>query len=368
MRVVFPLAFVIVSIALILAVLQAVGMISLWENDQKADELISKQPLPTTETSPTPEKQGKAQQPDSPAPPTPATQPRDTPGSPTPPATKPIHVDGEFPDLQLPTTSSATPGDSSSTATAGIDSPPPPVSPSAAGGIAATDPSPSASPPKAGFLANQNLNTFLHAKTLDERLALMSKSRYTREQLESSCLAGPLKEVKSVNMVETVSSVKDNTTQYLYFVSFEDPESDRQRQRIVMQVVERPGVHPPRVHGDAFIEHYDKKFTEFAKHPNKEVTTFHCIAEARTADLAKDIPKELKPNLIRLVIKTHPYGAPAFNAYLNKNSPLMEHIGSRKELPYTEPRFCILSFRWNTTDPNYPYIELNDIVCQGWER
>ncbi len=45
-----------------------------------------------------------------------------------------------------------------------------------------------------------------------------------------------------------------------------------------------------------------------------------------------------------------------FDAYLNKNSPLMEHIGTRKDFPYIQPRFCVLSFRWNTTDPNHPYM------------
>ena len=86
------------------------------------------------------------------------------------------------------------------------------------------------------------------------------------------------------------------------------------------------------------------------------------------AALSKDLPKELRESMARLVIKSHPRGATMFDAYLNKNSSLMEHVATRKDFPYTVPRFCVLSFRWNTTDPNHPYIELNVIVSQGWER
>ena len=184
----------------------------------------------------------------------------------------------------------------------------------------------------------------------------------------SSSLAAPLKTTKSVRLLEMVPRAEDNMTQYLYSVSFEDEAEDRQRHRIVMQVVERPGTHTPKVHADAFIDHYEKKFSTYAKTPNKNAVTFHCIAEARTASLAKELPVELKDSMIRLVIKSHPLAAPAFDAYLNKNSPLMKDIGPRKDFPYTEARFCVLSFRWNTTHPGKPYIELNDIVRQGWER
>ncbi len=376
MRVVFPLAFVIVSIALVLAVLQAFGMIDLLGHNQKSQGLTDEKTQPATQANPdTPDQDnggkspvpGEPQKREDPEAATPPTQP-DTPKKTAVPVIKQTHEDGEFPDFQLPPVSSAVSTSPSEGSSPSDTTARPPAAPDAGGTKAATDKPSSASPLKAGFLANKNLNAFLQAKTLDERLPFMSNSRHPREELMSSCLAGPLREVKSVRMVEMVSSVKDNMVQYLYFVSFEDPESDHQRQRIVMQVVERPGVHPPRVHGDAFIEHYEKKFTKFAKHPNKELITFHCIAEARTADLAKGIPKELKPNVVRLIIRSHPYGAAMFDAYLSKKSPLMEHIGPRKEFPYTETRFCILSFRWNTSYPGYPYIELTDIACQGWER
>ncbi|MBT8043829.1 MAG: hypothetical protein KJO79_02665 [Verrucomicrobiae bacterium] len=378
MRVIFPLAFLVVAAALVLAVLQAVGMINIWDYNKTGEELISQKPIDSeAESTKDPETNVNTGE-DATGPGNEATTDPSAgnsnnsestePTTPAVPVIKPQPEEGEFPELRLP----PSPSDTSRKKTI---IPPPPttgIEPPPANTSTNSDPSiessPSPSPPKAGFLANQTLDMFLKAKSLDERLPLMSKSRLSREELMASCLAGPLREIKSVRMVEMVPRVEDNMTQYLYFVAFEDSDSDRQRQRIVMQVVERPGVHPPRVHGDAFIEHYEKKFAKYAKHPNNDVTTFHCIAEARTADLAKDIPKELKKSMVRLVIKTHPYGAAKFDAYLSKNSPLMEHIGARKDFPYTEPRFCVLSFRWNTTDPNHPYIELNDIISQGWER
>ena len=98
------------------------------------------------------------------------------------------------------------------------------------------------------------------------------------------------------------------------------------------------------------------------------MTTFHCIAEVRTADLAKNIPEEMKKETVRLVIKTHPRSSAMFDAFLNKNSPLMDKIGPGKQFPYVESRFCILSFRWNVVNPDKPYVELNDIVASGWEK
>jgi len=390
MRVIFPLAFVIVAAALVLAVLQAVGIFNVWDYEASKKELISANP--DKGLGDTPLTTGNGKQPandhtsgDTARSVTPddETPSKVDPKGPTMPVIKYTPEDGEFPELKLPASPSATispdTGTSSTPPVTPVTPPPSrPVSPLPPPDATATNPpiipattlqnNAPPSPPKAGFLANKNLNLFLAANTLDERMALMSKSKRTREELMASCLAGPLRAVKSVRMVEMVPRAEDNMTQYLYFVSFEDPDEDQQRHRIVMQVVERPGIHAPRVHGDAFIEHYEKKFAQYAKHPNNEVTTFHCIAESRMAALSKDLPKELRESMARLVIKSHPRGSTVFDAYLNKNSPLMEHIGTRKDFPYIEPRFCVLSFRWNTTDPNHPYIELNDIVSQGWER
>ena len=219
-----------------------------------------------------------------------------------------------------------------------------------------------------GILANQNIEKFLKATTLNERLPLMSKSKLSPEELKNSSLAGKLKPVKSIQLIDIVSRAEDNMTQHLYSVSFQDPKAKRQRLRIFMQLVERPGIHPPLVHADAFVEHYEKKLAQYAKQPSKGITTLHCIAEARTSDLAKELPEELKKSMVRLLIKSHPYDEPIFNAYLNKKSPLMKRIGSNKDLPYTSSRLCVLSFLWNTTDPNHPYIELKDIVTLTWEK
>jgi len=365
MRVVFPLTFLIVAALLILVVLHTVGIFNVWNFRGKQNELISTTPSAeiTKPTEPSSRDEGDQKilpqeltitpPKDNTSTPSHQANPGTTPSTPVIKAN--MHTEGEFPVLQLPEDTSTG------------NHPPPPVTSPTVNPVTPVTPE-NQSPPKAGFLANQVLNKFLAAKTLDERIPLMSKSIRTRERLMSSSLAAPLKTIKSVRLLEMVPRAEDNMTQYLYSISFEDEAEDRQRHRIVMQVVERPGTHAPQVHADAFIDHYEKKFAAYAKNPNRGVVTFHCIAEARTASLAKELPVSLKDSMIRLVIKSHPLAAPAFDAYLNKNSPLMKDIGPRKDFPYTEARFCILSFRWNTTHPSKPYIELNDIVRQGWER
>lgn len=370
MRVVFPLAFLAMAAVLVLVVLQAAGFVDLLKSGkQNAAPPAAGGPEPGPAEAPVEPNGTEAATPPAPAAPSPAAPdaaPDAVPAAPVAPpkpAAKPETAPPAAPDATAPAAPPA--GEFPDL------SPPPP------GELTSKPPAPAAAknPPKAGslvkkarFKANEVLDQFLAAGTLEERLPLMTKSSLTREQLEASCLAGPLKPLKSNYFSEMVPRLEDDMRQYLYYVAFEDKEEERERLRMVVQLVERPGVHPPRVHADAFIEHYEKWLEAYAKKPSKKITTFHCIAEARTAELVKNLPEEIKKQMIRLVISSHPGGKPAFDAFLNKNSPLMERIGARGDFPYVEPRFCVLSFRWNTENPKLPYIELVDIVTMGWEK
>lgn len=370
MRVVFPLVFLGALAITVLVVLQSVGIYEIYDFGKKkpgggepatpatpaGEAPAPAQPAAGNPGVPKPGESGGGAQ--APVPGKPPGDARQAPVSVDPEGDP---VPGEFPEFQPPPPDD--PADGSTVPGAAT----PPKSP----GEAAAAPPASAeekSPPTAGSRAYRTLTSFLEATTLDERLPLMSKSRLSREQLEASCLAGRLGTVKSKRLAEMVPRDSDGMIQYLYFVSFEDKEEPQQRHRIVVQLVERPGVHPPRVHADAFIEHYEKKFGSYGLRPVGGVATFHCIAEVRTSDLAKNIPEAMKKDTVRFAIKTNPHGTAMFDAFLNKNSPLMDRVGPRKEFPYAESRFCILSFRWNTENPDMPYVELNDIVASGWEK
>lgn len=369
MKVVFPLAFLMAAAVLVAVILQAAGIVDLWKLGSGGKN------TPPVGEGKTPQEEGDV----TPAPKSSVTSPAST-------DTEPVNPDPSAPVSPVPAAVSDPPKEPESPKASEIPSTTPPegefpdLSPPPPGDLTTT---PSASPkssdtkspPQAGslvkkprFRANEILDQFIAAKSLEERLPLMTKSTRTQDELMASCLAGSLKPVRSNYFSEMVPRLEDDMRQYLYYIAFEDKEVDRQRKRIVVQLVERPGIHPPRVHADAFIEHYDQWLAAYAKKPSKKIHTFHCIAEARTADLVKNLPGELKKQMIRLVIKSHPRGKPAFDAFLNKKSPLMEKIGPRAEFPYVQPRFCVLSFRWNTEQADYPYIELVDIVTIGWEK
>ncbi len=225
-----------------------------------------------------------------------------------------------------------------------------------------------ASVPKVGYLADENIEAFLATKTLDERLPYLLKGTRLPNEMQSTSLARPFKPVKSVRLLETRSGAETNMVEHLYMVKFEDPAHDGNRLNLLVLLVERIGKHPPLINADAFLEHYDNKLAEYALKPNPEAATFHCIAEARTSDFANELPTEIRQSLIRFTVKTHPYYPAKFNAYLSKNSPLMSHVGSGKSFPYTTSKYCILSFKWNTTHPEHPYIELSEVVnSSGWE-
>jgi len=222
--------------------------------------------------------------------------------------------------------------------------------------------------PTVSYLADENIEAFLATKTLDERLPYLLKGTRLPNEMQSTSLARPFKPVKSVRLLETRSGAETNMVEHLYMVKFEDPAHDGNRLNLLVLLVERIGKHPPLINADAFLEHYDNKLAEYALKPNPEAATFHCIAEARTSDFANELPTEIRQSLIRFTVKTHPYYPAKFNAYLSKNSPLMSHVGSGKSFPYTTSKYCILSFKWNTTHPEHPYIELSEVVnSSGWE-
>jgi len=393
LAVILPLAFLAVACLLILAILQLTGIYNLRDSGASNIQPSTKPDTTSKNIPETPVRDSKDSQQDNSEHPnsdelsdnalpidpsgTPTAETgelkpeTDKPTKLTSPAIKNPNKEQKFPESKLPASTASelsSDPDSSKPQEAAVATPaatptaPPKTAPTPLAKDKASDPS------KVGFVANQNLENFLKLTTLDERLPLMSKSKLSPEELKTSSLAGELKPVKSIQLMKIVPRAEDNMTQHLYSVSFEDPEENRQRLRILMQLVERPGIHPPLVHADAFLEHYDKKLTQYAKQPSKGITTLHCIAEARTSDLAKELPEELKKSMVRLAIKSHPYDSTIFNAYLHKKSPLMEHIGSNKKFPYTSARLCVLSFLWNTTDPKHPYIELKDIVALTWEK
>lgn len=382
MSVIFPLIFLAAACIVILAVLHLTGLVNVsdhhrvWASPSTASPDAStagpESPAasadeagqaPSQTSPPDPESADAESAPAdadaaataAPAPPAPPAVATPEPVLPDPAAEEPGELVSQT--SENPQQEQTSPGLAPTATTADAPIPQEPVSDTAA-----------PAPLTAGALANHNLEQFLQAKTLAERQPLMSGGGRPAQQPGASCLDGELKPVKSLRLLETVPRGKD-LIQYFYSVSFEDQEEDRQRQRVIMQLTERPGVHPPLVHTDAFLQHYNKELAQYATQGEQtNVVTFHCIAEARTSALSEHLPEELKKDMVRLLIKTHPYNDAVFNAYVSKKSPLMAHIGSGKDLPYTRARYCVLSFLWNTTHPGHPYIELKDIVTMTWEK
>lgn len=221
--------------------------------------------------------------------------------------------------------------------------------------------------PLVGYTADQNLEQFLSAQTLKDRLPFLLREQASSADVQNSCLQRPFKPVKSHRLIETRAGMEKDVVEYLYMVSFEDTTQNRDRLNIVLLLVERTGTHPPLINAKAFIEHYEKGLANYARQPHKENATFHCIAEANIADDASALPDEMKKSMVRFSIKSHPYYPAHFDAYLPKDSPLMSHVGTGNAFPYTSSRYCVLSFRWNTSIPGHPYIELSGIVNpSGW--
>lgn len=220
---------------------------------------------------------------------------------------------------------------------------------------------------KAGYFAEGNLEQFLEAKTLAERLPYMLESERSPTRWQNSSLQLPFKPVRSIRLLETGTGTEKNMIKHLFMVKFEDSDEPEDRLNLIVLLEERTGKHPPLIKANAFLQHYDKMLSKYADQPSAEATTFHCYAETQTSDFIKDLPEGMKNSMVRFIVKNHPYYPAKFDAYLDENSPLMAHVGNGKNLPYTITKRCILSFKWNTTDPEHPYIEVADIVSSnGW--
>lgn len=220
---------------------------------------------------------------------------------------------------------------------------------------------------KAGYFARGNLEAFLEAKTLAERLPYVLENQRSPARWQNSSLELPFRPVRSIRLLETSTGAETSMIQHLYMVSFEDTTQERDRQHLIILLEEHTGKHPPLIKADAFLQHYDEMLTKYADKPSGNATTFHCYAETQTSDFIKDLPDGIGNSMVRFIIKNHPYYPAKFDAYLDENSPLMTHVGNGKDLPYTISKRCILSFKWNTTDPEHPYIEVADIVSsRGW--
>ena len=244
------------------------------------------------------------------------------------------------------------------------------LSPSAPKGkpITTALPTPPSSPsePIVGYLARENLDIFISAKSLKQRLPFILKGQRSSPAFQNSSLAKPFLPIKSVRLLESNSGVENNMVEHRYMLKFEDPTQPGHRLNMIALLVERIGKHPPLIQAEAFLEHYDKALSQYAQRRKPDTATFHCIAEANTSDFADELPDGVRASMIRFTIKNHPYYPAKFDAYLSKSSPLMSHIGSGKSFPYTSSKYAVLSFRWNTTSEK-PYIELVDIVnSSGW--
>ena len=220
---------------------------------------------------------------------------------------------------------------------------------------------------KAGYFAKRNLEEFLEAKTLNDRLPYIPEDQRSPARWQNSSLEKPFKPVKSILLLETSAGEEKNMIKHLYMVKFEDSTEAKERLNLIVLLEERTGKHPPLIKVDAFLKHYDKMLSKYASQPNNAYATFPCYAETQTSDFIEDLPQEIGSSMVRFVIKTHPYYPAKFDAYLDMNSPLMAHVGNGKDLPYTISKRCVLSFEWNTSNPEHPYIEVADIVkSSGW--
>ena len=206
------------------------------------------------------------------------------------------------------------------------------------------------------------LEKFLEAKTLEERLPFITKSKRSDGELAESCLAKPFPEVINRRSVHYMENRSDRHKEHFFEVFFQMDPAER-AVPILVQLNDW-GDGEIRVHPDAFIDLFDDRLGAYGEHPVKESATFHVVADAYKHCFDEIIPDWDKKSFLKL--RTHPRMAPRLIAYFNRRSELAKEISQPDALPWGESGICTVTVRWNTDLPDRPFVELVKMEGFTW--
>ena len=199
------------------------------------------------------------------------------------------------------------------------------------------------------------LKRFLAAKTLDQRLAFMTSSSLSENELRQSLLSGSFPD-SHPPQVETKLALPDSSQSESYYtVTFKTPLKD-DISVITVKVLTSPGTHSPKVDTIFFLDLLQSVVVDINQNISPEPLEFQAIIEA-SAYCFDDIPNSDTMAKLMFFRNMDAKASPLATAYLPKNSPIFQGIkkhnapGSR--IPGT------ITVKWNQSlDPAKPFLEV----------
>lgn len=215
---------------------------------------------------------------------------------------------------------------------------------------------------KDAIAANEVIETFLKAPSLDERLYLIDP-QMSRAELQSTVAGGPLPEVVNLISEETRHDPVENLTVFPYRVAFAGSEGSVEE--CTMLVMKR-GTNPPKVAINPFLDLAGGRLATFSATPNSEIGTFHAIIEAIPRCFDSNVPNKEKKFTYKLSASDH--SREITRAYASLSSDLAKQLqNSSSPLRWGIRMRATVVLAWNLTeDPERPYLEVVKIKDLHW--
>lgn len=214
----------------------------------------------------------------------------------------------------------------------------------------------------AGMEALAVLETFLDAKSLEERLPII-ETKSPEADIAASCLSGPLPPTRNVVIDAQESNAIEGVVDYFYHVDFESEGGKPNPQTLLVRI---RGTSQPKVVVDPFLDLFGGRLAAYAAAPQEKGGQFQVIiypVPSCTDERIRDREKKMTLKLL-----ARPNTKEIAEAYFSKASKIGEMLGDGSyNLSYGTPKACTVLLRWNTEEnAEHPYLEAIDIKRLDW--
>ena len=209
------------------------------------------------------------------------------------------------------------------------------------------------------------LRQFLSAKTFEERLPFMTKSRRSPEELRSSALAGPLPRVIISRPETSFPPPSGHVMDSYHSVAFDMPSEERKSRIITLRLVSYAEDEPPRVQTDVFLDLYDGNTGKFAEKPVEGLLTVHAIVKVSSFCFVDGIPDPASKATVSLFQNVTAASNIIAKAFIRAESDIFKKL--RGLISGDSHAAVSLTLEWNTTeDPTKPYLEIVRLNALNW--
>ena len=211
-----------------------------------------------------------------------------------------------------------------------------------------------------GNQALETLERFLKASSLAERQPII-ESQTSPEELEKSCLAGPLPPASIITQIQESNDLEKVTDCY-YSVTFDVPDGPPVSLKMLVRI---RGDASPVVVVDPFLDLYGGRLRRFVSDPTLDSGTFQAVISARRF-CDDSIPKSESQFTLKIMMDdTSPEAI--CGAVCAKRSPVgLMYEDSSSGLRWGQPKACTVVLEWDRADPSKPYVRALHIVSTDW--